>query len=595
MPQPRTTLPPFRSDYSEVKKCDFDTVLAKPALEKSFSVSDAVATLLADLGVQHAFGLVGGAVAPLCEALARSPIRVIHCRHESGAAFAATEASLTTGRPTAVFTTTGPGLMNALTGMSAARWDGARVILLSGSTSPRQRGRWAFQETSAYTTPVAGLFTAGPLFHFAVSLEDPIELLEVGRRLAMGLARPSGFVAHLSVPIALQTVPVPALPRFSVPSIVPSGGSPEIAARCAQLLSEGPFVLWLGFGARGASDLVRTFVERTGVPVICSPRAKGIFPEDHPQFVGVTGLGGHASVKALMAHYRPLRTLVLGSRLGEFTSFWDPELVPPRGFIHVDIDPEVPGAAYPSAHTFAVQAEISSFLKALLEHLPERMSRRSGEWPVHLPPSRLEPRATGSVRPLFLMQAIQRVVVDGSDAVILTEAGNAFAWGNHALRFRSSGRYRVSTGYGSMGHAVTGVVGTALARHGKAIAIVGDGAMLMNSEISTAVRYDIPAVWIVLNDARYGMIEQGMRAQGFEPVETAIPPTDFVLIARGMGADGLRVERETDVEPALHAAMQARVPFVVDVAIDPNEPGPFLQRVQSLIQQGAQGRGGPSQ
>jgi acetolactate synthase-1/2/3 large subunit len=186
------------------------------------------------------------------------------------------------------------------------------------------------------------------------------------------------------------------------------------------------------------------------------------------------------------------------------------------------------------------------------------------------------------VRPDFLMAMIQREIVEGSLAPIITEAGNAFAWGTHDLHFDEPERYRVSTGFGSMGHAVTGVLGMAVGRRGKAVALAGDGAMLMNSEISTAVQYKIPAVWIVLNDSAYGMIQQGMTALGMTPIETEIPRSDFVMIARGMGADGVRVEREEDVVPALRLAMAARGPFVVDVVIDPSVKAPAGRRFKSL-------------
>ncbi len=88
----------------------------------------------------------------------------------------------------------------------------------------------------------------------------------------------------------------------------------ETIAKCVQLLSEGLFAIWVGFGARGAAKEIRQLAERTGAAVMCSPRAKGIFPEDHPQFIGVTGFGGHESVFRYMQEYRPLRTLVLGTR-----------------------------------------------------------------------------------------------------------------------------------------------------------------------------------------------------------------------------------------------------------------------------------------
>ncbi len=564
-----------------------------PLVPAQRTASDALVEMLAQLGVKTAFGLVGGAVAPFCEALARSPIRVVHARHEGGAAFAAIEESLASGRPSVVFATTGPGIMNALTGMIAARWEGAKVILVSGTTSPAQRGRWAFQETSAYTMASCGLYSAGSIFHYAVSIEDAAELDEVASRLTSGVARASGFVAHVGIPIAMQTAHHQASRRTRVSS-VPPASDPQTMDRCVEMLSRDPFVIWLGYGARGASAEVRALAEKTGARVMCSPRAKGIFPEDHPHFLGVTGLGGHAAVAEYMRTARPKRALVLGTRMGEFTSFWSPELVPSEGFIHVDVDPEVFGTSYPQAETFGVQAEIRGFVGALVEHWPADQPR------AHTPqlrlarPSRPEsPLApTESVRPSALMHAIQRVVIDRHDALVMTEAGNSFLLGTHHLKFRSPGRYRVSSGFGSMGQAVAGVIGAALGSSRKAVAVVGDGAMLMQSEISTAVQYGIDATWIVLNDARYGMIENGMRAQGFRPVETEMPVADFVAIARGMGADGVRVTSEDELDAALETAMSALGPFVVDVQIDRSEAPPPMGRVQSLMDQGAVGFGG---
>jgi acetolactate synthase-1/2/3 large subunit len=559
-------------------------------------LSDVLVEVFEDLGVESAFGLIGGSVAPFVEALAQGSMHIVHCRHEGGAVFAAIESSFVSGRASLVFATTGPGLTNAITGVVAARRDGAKVILVSGATAAPQRGRWAFQETSTYTMPISGLFTAGPIFHYAVTVEQPAEIPEIARRLALGLQQPGGFVAHIAVPLAVQNARALALPSARTVSMMMPGGSIESAAEYASVLMEEPFAIWVGFGARDAAGPIRELADRTGAPVLCSPRGKGIFPEDHPQFVGVTGFGGHESVRQYMTEERPAYILVLGTRLGEFTSFWEPTMVPSKAFIHVDVDPEVPGVAYPSVQTFGVQAEIGAFVASLLAHIPARITtQRARSIPRHIPPVPLTPRSSGPVRPGFLMEVIQRVIVEGSDAIVMTEAGNAFAWGSHALRFEQPGRYRVSTGFGSMGHAVAGVIGAALAKRGKAVAICGDGAMLMNSEINTAVQHGIPAVWIVLNDGQYGMIDHGMRALGMDPVETGIPPCDFVMIARGMGADGVRVEREEELDPALVRAMTARGPFVVDVIVDPRAPAPFHRRNQSLNEQGAMGTLGKTQ
>jgi acetolactate synthase-1/2/3 large subunit len=93
---------------------------------------------------------------------------------------------------------------------------------------------------------------------------------------------------------------------------------------CIEALRDGPFALWVGFGARDAPRGGRGVRAADAAPVLCSPRAKGIFPEDDPLFVGVTGLAGHASVFRYLEEHAPRRILVLGSRLGEATSFWDP-------------------------------------------------------------------------------------------------------------------------------------------------------------------------------------------------------------------------------------------------------------------------------
>ncbi|MBD2514592.1 thiamine pyrophosphate-binding protein [Nostoc sp. FACHB-973] len=554
---------------------------------RPFSVAEAVVKILEEMGVQYAFGVSGGAIAPVWAALHQSSIQVLHFRHEAGAAFAAIEAYFASDRPVVVFTTTGPGITNALTGLLAARWEGAKVILVSASTSALRRGRWACQETSTYTMPSAGIFNSGQIFHYATTLESSDELPEVSRRLALGVGQPEGFVAHISIPTNIQTSSL----NTSLPSVNFSGAvataTEETIAECVQLLSERPFAIWIGFGARGAATEIRHLAQRTGAAVMCSPRGKGIFPEDHPQFIGVTGFGGHESVLKYMQEQRPRHVLVLGTRLGELTSFWNPEMIPKRGFLHVDIDSKVPGTAYPFAKTFVIQSDVGMFVKALLKYFPDHpdtskvpslpISQRDV---IHL-------RADGKVRPDVLMNIIQRVIVEENNAVVMTEVGNSLVWAIHLLRFAKPFRFRASTGFGSMGHFVTGVVGAALARNGKAVAIVGDGSMLMNSEVNTAVEYQIPAVWIVLNDGRYNMCEQGMKYLGFNGVDTRIPQADFVRIAQGMGADGIRVQSEYDIEAALEKAMASPDPFVVDVVIEPTSPAPIGSRLDSLIWQGA--------
>lgn len=550
------------------------------------TVAAALAEHLAALGVEQAFGVSGGAIAILYDALAESPIRLHHTRHENGAAFAATEAHFASGKPTAVFATTGPGLLNALTGVAAARAEGAKLVLLSGATSAQQRGRWATQETTSQTFPT-GLYGRGALFDYAVRLEHAAELPEVARRLALGLTRAGGFVAHVAIPMAVQPARLerPTAAQLDSLGIASPALSEADLDWLASTLVEEPCVVWVGFGARHAAAEVRELVDRLGLPVFSTPRGKGIVPEDHPCYLGVTGLGGHDSVVAAMLQRRPEWTLVLGSRLGEASSFWDRDLVPASGFLHVDLDPDVPGTAYPDAETVGIHAEIGELLRSLLARLPSRTAAALGPRPARreLPVPTLPVADRSPVRPQVLMQAIQRLVVDGSEALVLAESGNSFAWCNHYLRFSSPGRYRVSTLFASMGHAAAGVVGAALAREGKAVAVVGDGSLLMGAELSTAVQYRVPAVWVVLNDAGYGMCRDGQRALGLSTAHIEFPRADFVALARSMGADGVAVGEEGELEAALAAAMAAPGPFVVDVRIDTAEASPLLHRFDEML------------
>jgi acetolactate synthase I/II/III large subunit len=567
---------------------------ARPAQPPTV-VDELVQTLVA-LGVKYAFGVFGGGIGPFCRAVQNSSIRLMHYRHEAGAAFAAIEASLASDALVVVLSTTGPGLTNLYTGMVAARWEGAKVLFVTGYTPAERRGRRAFQETSSYVPGAQDLFAAGSIFHHAAVIEHPAELAVAAARLQSGVGRPGGFVAHLGLPVPQQVASAPASHRVASFELAAPGLDPRAVARCVSCLSAEPFVIWAGFGARHAAAEVRALAELTGARVMCSPRGKGVFPESHPQYLGVTGLGGHQAVRRYAQEVALGRVLVLGSQLGEMTSFWSDELVPPGGIVHVDLDPNAFGAAYPEVPTLAFTAEIKAFVGALIRAWPASArldtSAHGREWEgaLEVRSAAVEPRtgaaARSGVRPSFTMFSVQTEIVEETAGIVMTEAGNSYAFGSHFLRFDQPLRYRSSTGFGAMGHAAAGVLGAALGSGRKAFAIVGDGALLMQNEINTAATYGIDAVWIVLNDGAYGMIAQGMRSVGWQPFETEFVRSDFVAIARAMGADGVRVEREDELAAALGRARRARGPFVVDVMTDASEAAPAGDRNRSLQQQG---------
>ena len=559
-----------------------ERTIAMPLPEASpvTTVVAALVQMLDRLGARQAFGVSGGAMAALWDALSSSRLGVYHFRHENGAAFAAMEACFASGRPAVLFTTTGPGLTNALTGIVAARYEHARLIVVTPYTPAATRGRFPIQETTRGTLP-ASLYEDGCPFHYATVVGEPSQLVAIERELAAGLAKPTGFVAHLALDTAVQRAPVtPAPVSRKAAALLPQAPSAADVAACIDALNAGPFAIWVGFGARDAAAEVAMLARRMRAPVMCTPRGKGIFPEDDPLFVGVTGLAGHTSVTRFLEDMKPRRLLVLGSRLGEGASFWDRRFVTPGGFVHVDVDPQVPGAAFPEAPTLAVVADVGATLRAILAGIRPPNGCIPREFP-HPGIERVARRADGDVRPEALMDALQYWVVEGSDAIVMAESGHSFLWTNHRLRFAQPHRYRVSTSFGSMGHMAAGVVGAALATNRKAVAVVGDGALLMTNEINSAVKFKAPAVWVVLNDARYGMCAQGMSALGLS-ADAEIPRVDFTAFARAQGARATRVDRETQLDSALAEAMAADGPFVIDVRIDPTVLAPASRRNAAL-------------
>jgi acetolactate synthase-1/2/3 large subunit len=434
----------------------------------------------------------------------------------------------------------------------------------------------------------AGLYRSGLPFHFASIIEDPAQLPQTRIQLAAGLARPGGFVAHIALPTSVQSAPIAKMShfQFQTPILELSAASVE---RYVDLLLNDSVAIWVGFGARHAADKVRELAKRLQAPVICSPRGKGIFPEDDPLFIGVTGIGGHETTAVAIAQLAPKHILVLGSRLGEASSFYDSRLTPNISFIHVDVDPAVPGVSYPDVPTVSICTEIGSFLTAILSHIPDIPgNNKPSDGLLSLAKAEHSILAmhddSHRVRPEYLMQVIQNKIVDNSAATLLADSGNSFVWTTHYLKFVDPQRYRVSTGIGSMGHAAAGVLGAALALKSKAVAVLGDGAMLMSNEINTAVHYGAQAVWIVLNDARYNMCAQGMETLGLT-ADATFPEVDFASFAIAQGAMGIRVENERQLDAAIDQAISTNRPCVLDVLIDPTCRPPSDNRNSTLKSQ----------
>ena len=541
------------------------------------TVAEHLAATLARLGAREAYGVCGREVTAVWQAL-RAWLTTRHARHETGGVFAAIGSGLASGRPVVAFTTTAPGLTNAITGVEAARVAGVKLVLISPLTPVAERDRLGIQETGPAGVGNEDLHRAGRLFDHVTLLESPEQLPTLVGRLAAGLAGPGGFVAHVAVPVDVQRMPV------SAPVVVPEIRRPapaigaDLADELVAMLAAEPFAVWVGAGARAAAGRVRRLLDLTGAPAITTPRGIGI-ADLHPRFLGVSGNGGSETLVGDLARFAVTRTLVLGTGLGEASSGWLPELVPPRGFVHVDLDATVFGRAYPQAPTLGVQAGVAEVLDVLLARA-DRFVHRPAPRPVRRASERTAPEGTapGAVHPVALMRAIQRVVVDGSSALVFADAASAMFLAARHLTFATPGRLQIEPHIGAMGMAGAAAVGAASAGRRVAVAIVGDGAMHMQDEINTAVRYGLRVVWVVLNDDGLGVVRHGMRRNGHHDLDTDYPPTDFAAVARAKGAQGIRTSSPSRLDRVLRRALAAGGPFLVDVLIDRSAVPPLGAR-----------------
>lgn len=321
------------------------------------TVAEAFAAFCVGQGVCAIFAVSGGGCAELYSALSVSGIKFLHCRREDSCVYAALEASRTEGRPAACCVTTGEAVSKAASAIASARARGAHLLLLSGHSDLEEIGRAAIQPTTLETMP-SDFYRSGPLFDYGRILHSGDELPWTLDRLQLGFQCPTGFVAHVAVPRRLQGALVrpPTVPPLK---LAPAAPAPAALDYCARVFSTESFAVLAGTGAVRSEGALRRLLTLSGARVLITPSAMGLAG-------GPTiGLGG---IRNYYPSGRPARLLVLGSRLGQASTLWDPELLPRKELIHVDLDHTAFGGAF-RFPTYAIQAEISLYLSGLLAKL----------------------------------------------------------------------------------------------------------------------------------------------------------------------------------------------------------------------------------
>lgn len=539
------------------------------------TVGRLVAEALRTAGVRYAFTVPGESFLGLLDGLREVGIRIIATRHEGGAAFMAEAHGNLTGRPAACLGTRAVGAANLAIGIHTARQDSSPMFALIGQVERAHRGHEAFQE-------IDQVATIGGLAKWAAEPKDAAEvpgiLAEALRQVAGG--RPGPVL--LSLPEDLLDEPAPDDARIAPERSTGARPSDADIRTVIELLAaaERPIILAGGgvLRARTSTDLLR-FAELLQVPIIAGWRRADVVSNDHPLYLGMAGLGAAPSVRERLLAADAM--LVIGCRLNEPTSWEDTIPGASTPWTWVDIEPHRPFG--PRMPEVTITADARAFLRAANERLvgravldAERVRRRQANnaadraaWEASSAVDEGAEEWTGpGVHPGRVITTLRSVLPD--DAILTTDAGNFAGWAGRGFRFRRPGTFIGPTS-GAMGYAVPAAIAAALVHRDRpVVALAGDGGMAMTmAELETATREGARIVVLVFDNERYGTIRmwQSRRGSG-EGVGTELGPVDFVAIARGLGARGVRVDRDADVEPALRQALAEERSTVIHLVVD---------------------------
>ena len=556
--------------------------------------------LLAHIGVEYIFGVPGGAIEDLNTAIHHNGkgVKPIVTKHESGAAFMADGYARVSRRLGVCCSTAGPGASNLITGLASSSADQIPVLALTGQVATSVFGKGAIQESGSEGVNITNIFRNFTKYSGMLITENRAQyMLQKAVRLAM--SGPTG-PTHLNLPTDIMKREVEQQ-EFCSPKIEVRLFDEESVKRAAKYLvaAKRPVVI-AGWGvvlSRAANELLE-LAQLLQIPVATSPKAKGIFPESHPLSLGVLGFAGSPAAKEYVIENEVDVVLGVGTSFSEMmTSGWDPRIHPTEHLIHVDIDPEKIGRNYCVSVGLAGDARMNlkELCKAIVEERSQQYSSVHGNAVMEgLAALRRKhqdvPEDFSSRENLYhpqkLVLDIQRAFP--ADTVYFADIGTSMAWAIRHMTIDRPYCFYVALGFGSMGYAVAAPVGAKLAMPERpVVAMVGDGSFLMNGfEVATAVDNDIPVIWVVFNNAMLGMVYHGRRL--FKtPIPDGLSPrfkrVDFVQIAEGLGAQGVRLDGANPLTPELARDILAQGrPTVLDVWIDEEVVPPIHSRIATV-------------
>ena len=542
--------------------------------------AQSLVTSMEAAGVEHVFGIPGGAILPAYDPLMDSSMRHILVRHEQGAGHAAQGYAAATGKVGVCMATSGPGATNLVTPIADAYMDSVPMVAVTGQVGASMIGTDAFQEAD-----IRGITMPITKHNFLVTDPADIPRTVAEAFYIASTGRPGPVLVDVAKS-ALQATTTFAWPDdLHLPGYRPvtKPHAKQIREAARLCLEARRPVLYVGGGVirAHAHQELKVLAELTGMPVVTTLMALGAFPDSHPQHLGMPGM--HGTVAAVAALQKSDLIISLGARFDDRVTGNLDSFAPHAKVIHADIDPaEIGKNRHADVPIVGDAREVISDLVVALQAAQDGGHTGDYEQWVGFLSGIKKKYPLGYDAPdegLAPQYVIERLsAIAGPQAVYTSGVGQHQMWAAHFVDYEHPRTWINSGGLGTMGFSVPAAMGAKVGRPEATVwSIDGDGCFQMtNQELATCAIENIPIKVAVVNNESLGMVRQWQTLFYNERYSNTnlqrhggpVRIPDFPKLAEAYGCVGLACESPDDVDATIEKAMAIDdVPVVVDFRV----------------------------
>jgi 5-guanidino-2-oxopentanoate decarboxylase len=523
----------------------------------------AVMTTLRNYGIDTIFGIPGTHNLELYRPLSELGIRAVTARHEQGAGYAADGWSQRTGRPGVVVTTSGPGLLNALSAAATAYCESRPMIILAPGPALGEEG--ADRGTLHETKDTLG--AANAVVQWARRASTPREAIEAIHDAFTSFRTSRPRPIYLELPLDVLEGPADLSEEFLAAREAPEprrADAHAIAGAVQALAGSSNPVVVAGGGSIAAGDQLRRLVELLDCPVVTTFNGKGAVAESHALSL-TSGLGTSAAVKCCNDADV---LIVVGSKLGD-VDLWAGSIQPRGPIVRIDILESQMGVNLTS--DIRLVGDSAAVVPQLVEALEAASVTSRGRGASEAAKVRAEIEAElQSVSPAMVRLTRELVAGMPKDTVLAADSSQVTYHGTSSIRRDEPNTFLYMATYSTLGYGLPAAIGAKIAAPERPLlCVVGDGALMFSvQEIATAVEQELDLVIVCVDNGGYGEIRQNQADRGIPAIAVDLHQPEWAALGRAFGAHGCRPETGAELGPKVAAAFATGGVHLIHVPVE---------------------------